>query len=239
MSYPIRSLFCPITLACQVLQPRWTIQILAEIGWGSHRFNEIKQHIPGISPSLLSKRLKEMETNQLIHRRLSSCGRVTYHRTASGKAIEPAIRDLGIWAYQHLETGNLGEQADLMSFLMNLRRSMDLTKMPDREVIIELQLSDKPKPHSIFWLYCIPGQEIELCVINPQLETDLCITCAFPDLVAFYFGECGLDSLMNEGLISVIGDHELKTTLSQWLLGSSYAQNPDIAKYQPHRSLSD
>ena len=38
-------LFCPVTMACEVLQPRWTIQILAEMWWGSTRFNEIRRRM--------------------------------------------------------------------------------------------------------------------------------------------------------------------------------------------------
>ncbi|WP_408634949.1 winged helix-turn-helix transcriptional regulator [Octadecabacter antarcticus] len=43
--------------------PRWTIQILGELWGGSTRFNEIRRGMPGISPSLLTKRLKEMQVN--------------------------------------------------------------------------------------------------------------------------------------------------------------------------------
>ena len=53
--------FCPTAKACEVLEPRWTMLILSEMSSGSTRFNDIRRGVPGISPTLLSKRLKEME----------------------------------------------------------------------------------------------------------------------------------------------------------------------------------
>ena len=44
------------------------MQILAVMSGGATRFNDIRRGIPRISPSLLSKRLKEMESNELIER---------------------------------------------------------------------------------------------------------------------------------------------------------------------------
>ena len=60
--------FCPIAKAGELLQPRWTLLILSELWQGSKRFNELRRGLPGISPTLLSKRLKEMQHNGLIRR---------------------------------------------------------------------------------------------------------------------------------------------------------------------------
>ncbi|NHX27970.1 helix-turn-helix transcriptional regulator, partial [Escherichia coli] len=60
MSIKPSGLICPITKACEVLEPRWTIPILAELWAGSSRFNDIRRGVGNISPGLLSKRLKEL-----------------------------------------------------------------------------------------------------------------------------------------------------------------------------------
>lgn len=60
--------YCPIAKACEILEPRWTMLILSEMSSGSTRFNEIRRGVPGISPTLLSRRLKEMEASGLIER---------------------------------------------------------------------------------------------------------------------------------------------------------------------------
>ena len=61
-------LLCPISRACEILQPRWTIQILTELWSGSTRFNDIHRGVGRISRGLLSKRLKELEGLGLIER---------------------------------------------------------------------------------------------------------------------------------------------------------------------------
>ena len=45
-------LFCPLAMACEILEPRWTILILGELSGGASRFNEIRRGVPGISPTL-------------------------------------------------------------------------------------------------------------------------------------------------------------------------------------------
>ena len=53
--------FCPIAKACEILEPRWTLLVLCELLNGATRFNDIRRGVPSMSPTLLSKRLKEME----------------------------------------------------------------------------------------------------------------------------------------------------------------------------------
>lgn len=61
-------LFCPVAMACEMLEPRWTMLILFEMWSGSTRFNDIHKGMPAMSPSLLSKRLKDMEAKGLVQR---------------------------------------------------------------------------------------------------------------------------------------------------------------------------
>ena len=62
------ALFCPMVRACDLLEPRWTLLILTEMATGSTHFNDIRRGVPGISPGLLSKRLRQLEENGLIER---------------------------------------------------------------------------------------------------------------------------------------------------------------------------
>lgn len=57
MSAAPYGIVCPITHACNILEPRWTIPILSEMWGGSTRFNDIRRGVGNISTALLSKRL--------------------------------------------------------------------------------------------------------------------------------------------------------------------------------------
>ena len=86
------NLFCPLAMACEIVEPRWTLLILAEMASGSTRFNEIRRGVPGISPTLLSKRLKEMEAQGLVERLEDPArGTIDYVRTPLAVELEPAI----------------------------------------------------------------------------------------------------------------------------------------------------
>ena len=61
--------FCPIAMASEILCTRWTPLVLRELISGSTRFNDIRRGVPKMSPTLLSKRLKELEAAGVIETR--------------------------------------------------------------------------------------------------------------------------------------------------------------------------
>ena len=53
--------FCPVAMAAEVICSRWTALVVREMLCGSTRFNDLRRGLPLMSPTLLSKRLKELE----------------------------------------------------------------------------------------------------------------------------------------------------------------------------------
>ena len=58
--------FCPVAMAAEVLESRWTLLIVRELCLGSKHFNDIRKGVPKMSPTLLSKRLKELEWHGIL-----------------------------------------------------------------------------------------------------------------------------------------------------------------------------
>jgi len=60
--------------------------------------------IPGISDSLLTKRLRELEAARLVERRVltGSPVRVEYELTAAGRDLERVLRAVAAWAHRWL-----------------------------------------------------------------------------------------------------------------------------------------
>ena len=52
--------FCPIAMASEIVCSRWTALVLRELLCGTTRFNDLRRGLPRMSPTLLSKRLKEL-----------------------------------------------------------------------------------------------------------------------------------------------------------------------------------
>jgi DNA-binding HxlR family transcriptional regulator len=63
----VRFIECPIKTAQGVLGKKWTILIIRDIGLNKiRRFNRLLESIPGITPRVLSMRLKELEKEGYI-----------------------------------------------------------------------------------------------------------------------------------------------------------------------------
>ncbi len=90
--------------AVELVGKRWTGAILLVLMDGPLRFSEVKQLVPALSDRLLSERMKELEAEGIVERRVmdGTPVRVQYALTAKGRALEPTIRGLKSWAREWL-----------------------------------------------------------------------------------------------------------------------------------------
>jgi len=86
--------------AVELVGKRWTGAILFVLMDGPTRFSEFKQLVPDLSDRLLSERMKELEAEGIVQRRVMDAMpvRVEYGLTEKGRALEPAVRSLKVWA---------------------------------------------------------------------------------------------------------------------------------------------
>ena len=90
--------------AVELVGKRWNGAILSVLLEGPLRFSEIRALVPEISDRLLSERLKELEAEDLVERRVLAeqpVG-VEYRLTPKGEALEPAVGALKRWAVDWL-----------------------------------------------------------------------------------------------------------------------------------------
>ena len=89
---------CPISRSEVEVGDRWTVLILRELFAGSHRFEHIQAQT-GATPQMATARLKALEANRLVEKRLYSerPRRHEYHLTAKGEAFYPVILALRAW----------------------------------------------------------------------------------------------------------------------------------------------
>jgi DNA-binding HxlR family transcriptional regulator len=90
--------------AVELVGKRWTGAILLVLLEGPLRFCEITQVVPALSDRLLSERLKELEAEDIVQRRVHDGApvRVEYSLTEKGRALEPALRALKSWSHSYL-----------------------------------------------------------------------------------------------------------------------------------------
>ncbi|MCU1388307.1 MAG: transcriptional regulator [Ilumatobacteraceae bacterium] len=97
--------YCPIARALDVLGDRWTLLILRELVIGDQRFTDLRDHLPGIAPTLLTQRLRSMaEQGLLATKELPPpAARSVYTITDRGRQAIPVMRALAKWGMPLLE----------------------------------------------------------------------------------------------------------------------------------------
>ena len=229
---------CPISHACKILEPRWTIHILTEMWAGSTHFNEIRRGVGNISPGLLSRRLKELEKLGMIKREEdASTGNVEYFRTSKAIRLEPALNALGAWAQQNIAAEVALSDTDVSALMWKLRRDICSDVFPDRRVIIRFHFSDPGLKKSLFWLVFYPHGERDLCVTAPKYDVDLFVETNLMSFGGVLTGRTSLSREMDNGGLFASGDAALSDTMREWLPFSVYLDVGGIQ--QLHEVSSD
>src|SRR3954453_4275657 len=90
--------------AIELIGRRWSGDILQVMRSGVVRFNDLAAAVPGLSDRMLSERLKELEAEQLVERRVipETPVRVEYRLTPRGEALGTVLDAVGSWAHTWL-----------------------------------------------------------------------------------------------------------------------------------------
>src|SRR5438552_3024071 len=94
--------YCGLAYALDIVGERWTLLIVRELIAGPRRFKDLIAGLPEISTNLLTERLKSLEQQGIIRRRVlpAPAGSTVYELTALGQALETAVLELGKWGSQ-------------------------------------------------------------------------------------------------------------------------------------------
>jgi DNA-binding HxlR family transcriptional regulator len=95
---------CPVARSLEFLGERWTLLIVRDLLIGARKFQDFSASLSGVTPAVLSHRLKVLEKHGIVSRRLYSehPPRAEYALTERGLELRPVVRALGIWGARHL-----------------------------------------------------------------------------------------------------------------------------------------
>lgn len=136
---------CAVARAESVVGDIWTVLVLRELFAGNHRFDEI-QVMTGATPQMAVARLKTLEAEGLIERRLYNerPPRYEYHLTDKGADFFPVLMALRAWGekwyrlpgegpsvdYLHKTCGHSAGLGPMCDHCGELLRREDLTARP-------------------------------------------------------------------------------------------------------------
>lgn len=96
---------CPVEITLRVIGAKWKVLVLHYLLEDMRRFNELHRLLSGIAPRTLTKVLRELERDGLVHRRMypEVPPRVEYSLTPLGRSLEPILLSMAAWGevYAH------------------------------------------------------------------------------------------------------------------------------------------
>jgi len=97
---------CPVKKGLTIFAGKWNARILFELSTReTMRFGELRKVIPGISNTMLTATLRQLEEKRLVLRVQFNeiPPRVEYSLSESGKAVVPVFEAIGAWSTEYLD----------------------------------------------------------------------------------------------------------------------------------------
>lgn len=203
--------FCALARAAEFLGERWTLLIIRELLLGPKRFSDLKGHLDGVSASVLSQRLSQMEENGLIERAYLEppAASNVFQLTETGRALRPAIFELIRWGGRFLMPPRSGE-----------RREPEWTSL-----VLQAYARPGPVPQKSFNLhirengyeavFAVTGTSGGTVISAGPAEADARLCAGFEDVLGLMSGRIDPRQPRGEGLIETEGDQEALACFSQ------------------------
>jgi DNA-binding HxlR family transcriptional regulator len=209
--------FCPVAKAAELFCERWTALIIRDLAAGATRFSELHRGVPLISPTLLSRRLKQLEAEGVVERRRSDeGGGWRYHLTAAGEDFVPLIATLGAWGQRWARRELADNEVDLGLLIWSLERSVKADAFGTARSVLRLEFTDQPEGKK-FWWFVNQGKACEICIEDPGFDVDLYLACSLPDMIYIVRGDLPLARALESGRLEAIGEARTRRALADWL----------------------
>ena len=215
--------YCPIARAAEILAERWTPIILRNLLLGATSFNGIADGAPGISRTLLTYRLKELEHAGVVSvGRTPGSRRLVYGLTRAGEDLGGVMLALGTWGERWLELGppHMDPGVVLDAWV---RWYLARDSLPDARVVVRFDFPDRPRKAGQLWMI-FDGDRTEVCRNSPGFDEDLIVTAASRALTEWHLGRIEWSDALRSGDIAVVGPPRLARALPTWNQRSGWAR---------------
>jgi DNA-binding HxlR family transcriptional regulator len=164
--------FCPYNKAIEHLGDRWSLIIVKELAMhGSRGFNAIADGLPGVSRSVLARRLRKLQELGVIIRDPSAPARFAPYRLApAGEQLVPTLLSLDSWAKRWVPEDPALAERDISVITFWLSRDVDPDHLPERQVVIAFEITGPRTQQQ--WLVLEKGAPPSICVEDPGLPQD-------------------------------------------------------------------
>ncbi len=212
--------YCPIARAAEIFAERWTPLIIRNLHLGCRHFGQILEGAPGLSRTLLSLRLEQLERLGLVLSVPKPAGRGRhYELTSAGHELFTVCQSLGEWGARWLEIAP--EHLDPFVALWSMCNALRRDQLPDRRVVVRFDFTGRPRLER-YWLIIEFG-DTEICKTYPGFEEDLYVTAEAEAFVKWHAGQLTWNQATRERRIQLHGPSWLVRAFPTWNGRSMFA----------------
>ncbi len=220
--------FCPMAKAAEILCERWSLLVIRELTAGSRHFNDVKRGVPLMSPSLLSRRLKQLEAAGVVTRTQDEQG-IGYDLTPAGVELQPLIELMAHWGSKWVRRRVSHDDLDAGLLMWDIRRTVDPSRFPkDRRVVVHFQFHDASAGKRSWWL--VSQQDgVDLCLEDPGFDIDVEVQAPIHVMTAVWMHDITFRAAVRSLGLKVSGERDICRRLPEWLGASALAHPPEAA----------
>lgn len=191
--------FCGLAKAASVLGERWALLVIRDLSIEARRFTELHVGLPSIPTSVLTTRLRELETAGVVERQLSDSPQrgVVYQLTDYGKQLEPILDALGRWGAEQMSTPASHDVITSASLAAALRSAFQPGAL-DAATSYVVQAGPAIAWASATNSYIVVGSEI------PDFSPDVTIH-AGPEIRHLLAGKISSSEALSSGAVEITG----------------------------------
>jgi DNA-binding HxlR family transcriptional regulator len=191
--------YCGFARALELVGERWALLIIRDLLVGPRRFSDLRKGLPKIPSNVLADRLKELERDGVVRRRLlpRPASATVYELTNYGSQIEEAVMRLGVWGAQCLGEPKPEEIITNDSMTIALRSTFVPLYATNTRLSFELRMGE------VHLLARVDDGTLEVTeAADAGSPVDLSMECG-PTLKAVLAGEVSPEAAIEQGLVVV------------------------------------
>lgn len=99
---------CPFATTQRVLTGKWALVIIYQLSTGTKRFKELQRLLPGITQTILTRHLRQLEEDKIVQRKVYAevPPRVEYSLTEMGQEFRVVLDAVEKWGLDYIKLLN-------------------------------------------------------------------------------------------------------------------------------------
>ena len=214
--------YCPVAQSLDILGDRWTLLIIRDMLTGTTHFNDLERGLPGISRALLARRLRHLQAEGIVEKRLNPASRESteYHLTPAGEALHEVIGALLSWGATWAFGDPSAQQLDPLLLMWWMHNRVNRDQLPGKRVAVQFDF--RGAQTCTYWLL-LTRDEVAICLTDPGYEIDVLVTADLATFFAVWLGRIDYHEAIHAERVRVEGTPRLVRAFPDWFAWSPAA----------------